>query len=102
MLGGMTLPTTREVELREKQIRAATTRRLGDQEINHMLREKEKFMQNPRLLSFICIVEPEVLCKSQVLVQVKIGLELAGTILGATNHKPINQQLNLLSDISIL
>ena len=61
MLGGMTLPTTREVELREKQIRAATTRRLGDQEINHMLREKEKFMQNPRLLSFICNVDPEVL-----------------------------------------
>ena len=48
MQGGMTLPSTREVEMREKQIRAATTRRLGDHEINHMLKEKERFMQNPR------------------------------------------------------
>ena len=57
----MTLPSTREVEMREKQIRAATTRRLGDHEINHMLKEKERFMQNPRsavshwlILSLVC------------------------------------------------
>ena len=58
MLGGMTLPSTREVEMREKQIRAATTRRLGDHEINHMLKEKGRFMQNPRSVSHWSILSP--------------------------------------------
>merc|ERR1712242_526171 len=40
--------TTRELEAREKQIKVAVNRKLGDHEINHMLKEKEKFMLNPR------------------------------------------------------
>jgi len=48
MLQGMVLPTTREVEIREKQIKIAMNKKLGDNEINYMLKEKEKFMQNPR------------------------------------------------------
>lgn len=47
MLGGMVLPTVREVEMKEKQINLALNRKLGDQDINHMLKEKEKFMLNP-------------------------------------------------------
>ena len=43
----MVLPTVREVEMKEKQINLALNRKLGDQDINHMLKEKEKFMLNP-------------------------------------------------------
>ena len=42
------LLSTRELEAREKQIKVAVNRKLGDHEINHMLKEKEKFMLNPR------------------------------------------------------
>jgi len=48
MTGGMTLPTTKEMEIREKQIADAMLRKLGDKDINHMIKEKERFMVNPR------------------------------------------------------
>ena len=37
------LPTSRDIELREKQIRDATNRKLSDTEITTMLKQKEKF-----------------------------------------------------------
>jgi len=48
MTGGMTLPTIKEMDLREKQIAEAMVRKLGDKDINHMIKEKERFMVNPR------------------------------------------------------
>ena len=48
MVGGMTLPTTKEVEIKEKQIIEAQTRRVNDKDINHMIKEKERFMENPK------------------------------------------------------
>merc|ERR1719323_2135283 len=41
------MPTMREVEMRQKQINLAMNRKMGDNEINHMLKEKQKFMLNP-------------------------------------------------------
>ena len=37
--------STRELEAREKQIKVAVNRKLGDHEINHMLKEKESHSQ---------------------------------------------------------
>merc|ERR1719461_2837185 len=48
MLQGMSLPTTKEMDMREKQILEAMTRKLGDKDINHIIKEKERFMVNPR------------------------------------------------------
>jgi len=48
MIGGMAMPTTKEMEIREKQIAEAMVRKLGDKDINHMIKEKERFMVNPR------------------------------------------------------
>jgi len=48
MTGGMAMPTTKEMEIREKQIADAMIRKLGDKDINHMIKEKERFMVNPR------------------------------------------------------
>ena len=41
------LPTTRDIEMKEKQIRDATNRKLSDNEITVMLKQKEKFSLNP-------------------------------------------------------
>eukprot|EP00090_Calanus_glacialis_P047116 TRINITY_DN9579_c0_g1_i1.p1 TRINITY_DN9579_c0_g1~~TRINITY_DN9579_c0_g1_i1.p1 ORF type:complete len:656 (-),score=273.09 TRINITY_DN9579_c0_g1_i1:250-2217(-) len=48
MTGGLTMPTTKEMQIREKQIAEAMVRQLGDKDINHMIKEKERFMVNPR------------------------------------------------------
>ena len=48
MTGGMAMPTTKEMEIREKQIADVMIRKLGDKDINHMIKEKERFMVNPR------------------------------------------------------
>jgi len=48
MLQGMSLPTTKEMDMREKQIAEAMVRKLGDKDINHIIKEKERFMVNPR------------------------------------------------------
>ena len=42
------MPTTKEMQIREKQIAEAMVRQLGDKDINHMIKEKERFMVNPR------------------------------------------------------
>merc|ERR1719192_1672585 len=44
----MSLPTTKEMDMREKQIAEAMVRKLGDKDINHIIKEKERFMVNPR------------------------------------------------------
>jgi RNA polymerase-associated protein RTF1 len=48
MLNGMSLPSTKELEMLEKRITKALTERLEDKDINHMIKEKERFMVNPR------------------------------------------------------
>lgn len=48
MLAGIYLPTLQQIEDKHKQISKATTRNLNEKDINHMIREKERFMDNPR------------------------------------------------------
>ena len=48
MLAGMALPSTKELEGLEKRIARALVERLGDKDINNMIKEKERFMVNPR------------------------------------------------------
>jgi len=48
MLGGMSLPNIKEVEAKGKAISDALVRKMGDSDINHMIKEKERFMVNPR------------------------------------------------------
>ena len=48
MLNGMSLPSTKELEMLERRIQKALTDRLEDKDINHMIKEKERFMVNPR------------------------------------------------------
>merc|ERR1712165_457216 len=48
MLNGMSLPSTKELEVLERRIQKALTDRLEDKDINHMIKEKERFMVNPR------------------------------------------------------
>ena len=52
MLAGMALPSTKELEVLEKRIARALVERLGDKDINHMIKEKERFMVNPRYCSY--------------------------------------------------
>jgi len=48
MLGGTFLPTLKELEVKSKDITDAVQHKLSNKEINHMIREKERFMENPR------------------------------------------------------
>jgi len=48
MLGGMSLPTMREVESKAKEIAEADNYTVKDKDINHMIKEKERFMKNPK------------------------------------------------------
>jgi len=48
MMAGMYLPTVQEVEDKYKQIMQAEARTLNEKEIMHMVKEKERFQQNPR------------------------------------------------------
>ena len=48
MLGGMSLPTDKEIENKMKELKDAENYRVGDKDINHMIKEKERFMKNPR------------------------------------------------------
>lgn len=48
MLAGMSLPSTKELEATEKKIQKALIERLGDKDINHMVKEKERFQLNPK------------------------------------------------------
>merc|ERR1719347_1702608 len=48
MLGGMSLPTIKEIHRLEKSISDACIRKLNDNDINFMIKEKQKFMLNPR------------------------------------------------------
>ena len=48
MLAGISMPSTKELEITEKKIGKSMTERLGDKDINHMIKEKERFMLNPK------------------------------------------------------
>merc|ERR1719347_1114529 len=48
MLGGMSLPTIKEIHRLEKSISDACIRKLNDNDINFIIKEKQKFMLNPR------------------------------------------------------
>ena len=48
MLGGMSLPTTKEVEAKQKSISDCINYKLGEKDINHIIKEKERFRLNPR------------------------------------------------------
>ena len=48
MTNGMSLPSTKELEATERKISKALTDRMGDKDINHMIKEKERFMTNPK------------------------------------------------------
>jgi len=48
MLAGIYLPTVHEIEGKRKEIQKADARALNETDIMHMVKEKERFMLNPR------------------------------------------------------
>jgi len=48
MTSGIMIPSIEEADNKKKQIDKFNNRRMTDKDIHHMLKEKERFMQNPR------------------------------------------------------